>query len=304
MRPAVMHGFDWNDLKHFLIIARVGKLTTAARRLNVDHTTVSRRIAALEADLRATLFERSPQGYKLTQAGERLLAHAETIETAAQQVSSDIGEADLDPTGSIRIGAPDGFGSIFLAPRLWTLCRRHPGLDIDLVAMPRQFSLSKREADMAIVLTRPAAGRLKTRRLTDYLLGLFASPDYLSRRAPIHRPSDLKGHRLIGYIEDMIFTPELDYLPLIEKDLKANFASTNLIAQLNATRAGAGICVLPYFITAGTPDLVPVLPDAVRMVRTFWLITHADAGMLRVRVTSDFIADEVQKARALFIPGG
>jgi DNA-binding transcriptional LysR family regulator len=298
-----MHGFDWNDLKFFLSIARTGKLTTAARQLDVDHTTVSRRIAALEDNLKATLFERSPQGYKLTRAGERLMTRAEMIETAAQQASSEIGEADLDLTGSIRIGAPDGFGAIFLAPRLWTLCRRHPGLDVDLVAMPRQFSLSKREADMAIVLTRPAAGRLKARKLTDYVLGLFASPDYLARRPPIEKPGDLKGHRLIGYIEDLIFTPELDYLPLIEKDLKANFASTNLIAQLNATRAGAGVCVLPYFITAGMTDLVPVLPAEVRVERTFWLITHADlAGMLRIRVTSDFIAEEVQKARALFLP--
>jgi DNA-binding transcriptional LysR family regulator len=299
-----MRGFDWNDLKYFLSIARAGKLTTAARQLDVDHTTVSRRIAALEDSLRATLFERSPQGYKLTQAGERLMAHAEAIETAAHQAAGDVGEADLDLTGSIRIGAPDGFGSIFLAPRLWTLCRQHPGLDVDLVAMPRVFSLSKREADMAIVLTRPSAGRLKARKLTDYVLGLFATADYLARRPPIEKPADLKHHRLIGYIEDLIFTPELDYLPLIEKDLKANFASTNLIAQLNATRAGAGICVLPYFVTAGMADLVPVLPAEVRIVRTFWLITHADlAPMLRIRVTSDFIAEEVQKARALFLPG-
>ena len=300
-----MQGFDWNDLKFFLSIARTGKLTTAARQLDVDHTTVSRRIAALEDNLKATLFERSPQGYKLTRAGERLMARAEMIETTAQQASSEISEADLDLTGSIRIGAPDGFGSIFLAPRLWTLCRRHPGLDVDLVAMPRQFSLSKREADMAILLSRPSAGRLKARKLTDYVLGLFASPDYLARRPAIEKPSDLKGHRLIGYIEDLIFTPELDYLPLIEKDLKANFASTNLIAQLNATRAGAGVCVLPYFITAGMPDLVPVLPAEVRIERTFWLITHADlAGMLRIRVTSDFIAEAVQEARALFLPEG
>jgi DNA-binding transcriptional LysR family regulator len=231
------------------------------------------------------------------------MGHAEVMETAAHLASSEIAEADLDLSGSVRIGAPDGFGSIFLAPRLWTLCRRHPGLDLDLVAMPRLFSLSKREADMAIVLSRPSAGRLKARKLTDYLLGLFASPDYLARRPPIEKPADLKGHRFIGYIEDLIFTPELDYLPQIEKDLKANFASTNLIAQLNATLSGAGVCVLPYFVTTGMSGLVPVLPDTVRIVRTFWMIVHADlADMLRIRVTSDFIADEVQRARTLFLP--
>lgn len=299
-----MRGFDWNDLKFFLTIARTGKLTTSARQLDVDHTTVSRRIAALEESLKATLFERSPQGYKLTQAGERLLDRAEFIESTAHQVSSDIGEADLDLTGSIRIGAPDGFGSIFLAPRLWTLCRQHPGLVIDLVAMPRLFSLSRREADMAVTLAPPTAGRLKTRKLTDYLLGLFATPAYLEGRPPVRSTADLRQHRLIGYIDDLIFTPELDYLPLIDKDLKANFASTNLIAQLNATLAGAGICVLPNFITAGISGLVPVLPDDVHIVRTFWLITHADlASMQRVRIAADFITEEVQSAHALFMPG-
>jgi DNA-binding transcriptional LysR family regulator len=204
---------------------------------------------------------------------------------------------------TIRIGAPDGFGAMFLAQRLWTLCRMHPGLDIDLVATPRRFSLSKREADMAIVLSRPSEGRLKTRKLTDYALGLFASRDYLDRRGPVLRASDLKAHRMIGYIDDLIFTPELDYLPSIEKDLKANFASTNLIAQLNATKAGAGLCVLPHFITATEPSLVPVLPHQVRIIRSFWLVTHVDlAAMLRIRVTGDFIADQVQKARALFMP--
>jgi molybdate transport repressor ModE-like protein len=299
-----MHGFDWNDLKYFLAIARLGKLTVAARQLGVDHTTVSRRIQALEDALRATLFERSPQGYKLTQAGEQLLAYAESMETAAKQASAEIGEADMTLAGGVRIGAPDGFGSTFLAPRIWSLCRRHPALEVELVAMPRLFSLSKREADVAVVLSRPTAGRLTVRRLTDYRLGLFAAPAYLARRDPIHRVADLKGHRLIGYIEDLIFTPELDYLPLIEKGLRAKFASTNLIAQMNATRAGAGLCVLPYFMTVGDDGLVPVLADDVRIMRTFWLITHADlAGMLRVRVTTDFIAEEVAKARELFLPG-
>lgn len=298
-----MHGFDWNDLKFFLAIARLGKLTVAARQLGVDHTTVSRRIQALEDALTATLFERSPQGYKPTPAGERLLAYAESMETAAKQASSEIGEADMTLAGGVRIGAPDGFGSMFLAPRLWTLCQRHPGLDIELVAMPRLFSLSKREADVAVVLARPTTGRLKARKLTDYRLGLFAAPDYLARRGPIERVADLKGHRLIGYIEDLIFTPELDYLPLIEKGLKANFASTNLIAQLNATRAGAGLCVLPHFMTAGEPGLVPVLRAEVSITRSFWLITHADlADMLRIRMTTGFIADEVAKARDLFMP--
>ena len=298
-----MQGFDWNDLKYFLAIARTGKLTTAARQLGVDHATASRRVSALEADLKAKLFDRGPQGYQLTSCGEEMLSFAEEIESQARRASSKIGETDLVLTGHVRIGAPDGFGTCFLAPLIWDLCRRYPGLNIDLVAMPRVFSMSKREADMAISLSRPTAGRLNIRKLTDYRLGLFASKDYLARRGPIDRIDQLTDHRLIGYIEDLIFTPELDYLPQIDKNLRTNFASTNLLAQLNATKAGAGLCVLPYFMLSCEPTLVPVLPAEVVIERTFWLVTHADlAGALRIKVTGDFIAEEVEKSRRLFMP--
>ena len=298
-----MHGFDWNDLKYFLAIARTGKLTTAARQLGVDHATASRRVSALEADLKAQLFERGPQGYRLTPPGEDLLAFAENMESQASRAASDIGERDLMISGPVRIGAPDGFGTCFLAPVLWDLCRQHPELSIDLVAMPRVFSMSRREADMAIALSRPTSGRLKVRKLTDYRLGLFASKDYLERRGPIERISQLSAHRMIGYIDDLIFTPELDYLPQIDRNLKTSFASTNLLAQLNATRAGAGICVLPFFMLECEPDLVPVLQEEVMIMRTFWLVIHADlANTQRVRVTSNFIAEQVEKSRKLFVP--
>ena len=298
-----MQGFDWNDLKYFLAIARTGKLTTAARQLGVDHATASRRVSALEADLKAKLFERGPQGYRLTSCGEEMMSFAEEMESQASRASSVIGETDLVLSGHVRIGAPDGFGTCFLAPLIWDLCRRHPGLNIDLVAMPRVFSMSKREADMAISLSRPTAGRLNIRKLTDYRLGLFASRDYLARRGPVDRVSQLTGHRIIGYIEDLIFTPELDYLPQIDKALQTNFASTNLLAQFNATKAGAGICVLPYFMLSCEPDLIPVLPQEVVLERTFWLVTHADlAGALRIKITGDFIAEQVEKSRRLFLP--
>ncbi len=297
-----MQGFDWNDLKYFLAIARTGKLTTAARQLGVDHATASRRVSALEQDLKAKLFERGPQGYRLTTCGEQMLSFAEEIESQSARASCEIGESDLVLSGHVRIGAPDGFGACFLAPLIWDLCRQHPGLNIDLVAMPRVFSMSKREADMAISLSRPTAGRLNIRKLTDYRLGLFASREYLARRGPINDVSELGRHRMIGYIEDLIFTPELDYLPQIDKNLQTKFASTNLLAQLNATKAGAGICVLPYFLLACEPDLIPVLPDEVNIERTFWLVTHADlAGALRIKVTGDFIARQVEKSRKLFL---
>jgi DNA-binding transcriptional LysR family regulator len=298
-----MSRFDWDDLRFFLAVARAGRLTIAARRLGADHATVSRRISSLEKALKAQLFERRPQGYALTGHGERLLAKAETMETQALAVSSEIGGADLALSGTVRIGAPDGFGTFFLAPRTAVFAAQYPDLEIQLVAMPRLLSLSKREADVAISLGPPKEGRIVARKLTDYRLGLYASPIYLERHPAITTPEDLHAHEMIGYIDDLIFAPELDYLDEVSKGLRPRLQSSNLIAQVEAALAGAGICVLPHFMAVREPRLVPVLSETVGIIRSFWLIVHADLKeVARIRATMDFIVREVKAARGLFVP--
>ena len=295
--------FDWSHLRFFLAVARTGRLTAAAAPLSTDHATVSRRIAALEQSLSARLFERSPRGSILTEAGERLLAHVEQMENVAAAIQNDIAGSDLALTGAVRIGAPDGFGSFFLAPRIGELCARYPRLDVQLIAMPRIFSLSKREADIAIGLTRPTEGRLVSRKLTDYNLHLYAARGYLEKNGPIRTVEDLSAHLTIGYIPDLIFTPELDYLPQIPCDLNVRLTSSNLVAQMQATLAGAGLCVIPDFLAATEPDLVPVLPEAITLTRSFWLIMHADLReTARIRAAASFISDQVDRDRALFTP--
>ena len=297
-----MSRFDWDDLRFFLAVARAGRLTVAARRLGADHATVSRRITSLETALKATLFERRPQGYTLTPHGERLVTAAEAIESAALAASSDIGGADLALSGAVRVGAPDGFGTIFLAPRTVKLAERYPELEIQLIAMPRLLSLSKREADIAISLSPPKEGKIVARKLTDYRLGLYASEAYVAAAPAIRSPEDLFAHPLIGYIDDLIFMPELDYLDEIAKGLRPRLQSSSLVAQMEATLAGAGVCVLPHFMTAGRPGLVRVLPEA-ELTRTFWLIVHAELkDVARVRAMVDFLVREVKAARGLFLP--
>lgn len=212
-----MERFDWDDLRFFLAVARSGRLTAAARRLGADHATVSRRITSLEESLKAKLFERRPQGYALTGHGEQLLAKAESMETEALAIQSEIGGADMALSGTVRIGAPDGFGSTFLAPRFAGFARAYPGLELQLIAMPRLLSLSKREADVAITLAPPKEGKVVARKLCDYRLGLYASQDYLDTMPPIAAAEDLFSHRIVGYIDDLIFTPELDYLDEVAK---------------------------------------------------------------------------------------
>ncbi|RZJ05785.1 MAG: LysR family transcriptional regulator [Brevundimonas sp.] len=296
-----MSEFNWNDLKAFLGVARTGRLSAAAQRAGMDHTTVARRIAALEAGLGARLFDRSPQGYALTAHGERLLTTAERIESLTLQAQAQLGEADQALTGTVRIGAPEGFGSYVLAPLMARLAEVHPQLEIQLVAIPGVLSLSKREADLAVTLSPPREGRLTTRKLTDYALSLYAAPAYLDARPPIAARGDLAGQRFIGYIGDLLYAPELDYMEAPDVDIRVGLQSSNLIAQLQACLAGAGLCVLPDFIAAREPGLVKVLPEAVRLDRSLWLATHADlTSLARIRAVTQMILEAVRAGRALF----
>jgi DNA-binding transcriptional LysR family regulator len=296
-----MADFNWNDLRAFLAVARSGRLTTAAARTGLDHTTVARRIAALEAGLGARLFDRSPHGYALTSHGERLMPTAEKVESLALLAANELGEADQALTGTVRIGAPEGFGSYFLAPLMARLADRHPGLQIQLVAIPGVLSLSKREADIAVTLSPPREGRLVTRKLTDYGLSLYAAPSYLDARPPILTRADMADHRFIGYIGDLLYAPELDYMQAPDVDIQIGLQSSNLIAQLQAALAGAGLCVLPDFIAAREPGLRRVLADAVHLDRSLWLVTHADLRpLVRIRAVTALITEAVKADRALF----
>ncbi len=299
-----MAEFDWNALKSFLAVARAGRLTAAAARLGADHTTVGRRIEGLEQALATKLFWRSPNGYALTVHGERLLATAEGMETLALKARGEIGGASMSVSGAVRIGAPEGFGSYFLAGQMAALGARHPDLEVQLVAMPATFSLSKREADLAVTLKCPPSGRLVARKLTDYRLRLYGAPSYLEARPPIRGRADLPGHRYIGYIEDLLYAEELDYLQVLGAEIEVGLKSSNLIAQLQATLAGAGLCILPDFIGLTQPRLIPVLGEEVTLTRSFWLIAHPDmASLARVRAVSAFVVKAVRGAKRAFLGG-
>ncbi len=295
--------FDWDLLRSFLAVARAGKLTAAARRLRIDHSTLSRRIAALEASLDARLFDRQPTGYSLTLQGERLIARAEEIESSVVGIRTDVSPDNTQVSGVVRIGSPDGFGTSFLAPRVGRLAAMHPDLDIELVAMPRTFSLSKREADIAIGLSPPSYGRLHGHKLTDYELGLYAARSAGTLAENLRSADDLRGRPFISYIDDLIYAPELDYLSSVARGIQPRLRSSNLIAQLQATVAGAGICVLPCFFADGDERLVRLLPEEVRLTRTFWMIVHSDMrDLARIRATTEFVLNAVREAGSLFLP--
>ena len=291
---------NWDDLRHFLAVARTGTLSAAAEILGTDHTTVARHILRLEERLTTKVFYRSNLGYDLTASGEQLKPIAETME-ASYILAAPMESENPAVSGTIRIGAPDGFGTSFLAPRIHKLATQHPRLEIELLATARVFSLSRREADIVISLTSPQHACVVPRRRTDYRLGIYGSRYYLATHPPITGISDLGKHDFVGYIEDMLFTPELNYLSTIGGGITGRIRSTNLIAQAYATVSGSGLCVLPLFIAKTHLELVPVLPEIVSLKRSFFMHIHEDnRKSVHVRAAAAFISGEVSHSAELF----
>ncbi|GAB4511978.1 MAG: LysR family transcriptional regulator [Roseibium sp.] len=291
---------NWDDIRIFLSVARTGQILAAARRLGVNHATVARRLTALEDSVGARLFDRSTSGCLLTDAGSRFFERAERIEAEALAAQADLGSETAGITGTVRIGAPDGFGVAYLAPRLGRLTARHPGLTVQLVPVPRSFSLSRREADIAVTIDRPETGRVVAGKLVDYTLGLYASADYLAERGTPSTAGDLSGHDLIGYVEDLLYSPSLNYGAEITRDWTARFEIASALGQTEAVRSGAGVGILHDFIARDDPDLCPVLPD-VKIRRAYWMVTHESSRPLRhVAAVRDFLRDQVAHDRAMF----
>jgi DNA-binding transcriptional LysR family regulator len=292
---------NWDDLKYFLELARQKRLNRVGRRLGVDHTTVARRIGELEAELGCRLFESGPEGYLVTEAGRRLIAHAENVESSIGFLREDlVGEGDR-VRGKVRIGTPEGLGTTFLTPRLHLLAEEHADLDIELLTPPRFPSLAAREADLIVTLDPPQQGQYVASRLTDYTYGLYASEDYLQRHGPIRRRSQLAEHAFVGYIEDMLLSPQLRYLDELIPVHRLRLASSGMLAQLAAVRSGLGLGVLAHYLAADT-GLVPVLPAEASWKRTFWLAAHADWHRLRrVKAVWDFVRRIVAAEQHLFI---
>ncbi|NEX60782.1 LysR family transcriptional regulator [Noviherbaspirillum galbum] len=296
--------FDWSDLQYFLEVHRTGKLAAAARRAGVDQTTVSRRLQNLERAIGSKLFDATPKGYQLSAAGRKLLPHAEAMESLGAAIEEEIAGRDFALSGKVRIGVTEGLGSIFLAQHMAAMRAALPNVDIELMSVPRFVDIFNREADIAIGQERPVAGRLVTSKLSDYKLRLYASPAYLDRHSPIRCPEDLVEHSLIGYIDDLLYSGELNYLPDICSHARVAVRSTSIIAQYHAALGGAGIAVLPCFMVRPNDGLVCVLGDVVELTLSYWLTSRSELMKLaRVRAVWDQVRLLMQQHQAVFTGG-
>ena len=293
---------NWDHFQVFLAVARHGQMLEAGRRLGLNHATVSRRLEGLEAALGTALFHRRPNGSMLTEAGEQLVPVAERIEAEVLAATERMCAQEAELTGTVRIGAPDGLGNLFLARELSALAHQHPNLVIELVPLPRSFSLSRREADLAIGLDRPTHGRLKFTKLSDYSLGLYAARSYLDREGTPQTVPDLAGHAVVIGVEDYAYASALDYTAFLQDLTSRVFRCASVTGQLEAVKAGAGIGILHDFAASEFSELVRVLPET-QFQRTYWLTAHPDSREARrVVACREFIVRRFREERNRFMP--
>jgi DNA-binding transcriptional LysR family regulator len=291
---------DWDNLRLFLSISRTGSFVASARGLGLNHTTLARRLTALEESLGVRLFDRSPRGVQPTRAGIELLAHAERMEGELNAASRSLQGQDTQVSGTVRLATPEAFGTSFVAPRVHLLNAQHPGIELELVPESRAVNLSKREADIAVSLHRPDHGRLRAARLIDYRIGLYASRALLARTGPVASVEDLKGLPFVSYIEEMIDLPELRNLDqsLAERCV---FRSSSVSAQMEAVAWGVGGGMLHRFAVTPRMDVERLLPETVEVTRSYWMMFHADlARVPRIRAVADFLSGQVRASAAIF----
>lgn len=291
---------DWDHIRVFLAVARAGQILGAAQQLGLNHATVGRQLSALESELGTKLVERQNLGCALTPAGEALMRSAERVESELLQAGSLISGETAAVGGSVRVGAPDGLGNYFLARHLGSLASQHPGLTIQLVPLPRTFSLSRREADIVVTLDRPKQGKLIVKKLTDYTLSVYASATYLKRHGPVTSRDDLEGRLFVTHVEDFVYSRALDYAAELGRLMRRHYECGSVVAQMEAVRASHGIGILHDYAAQQYPELERLLPS-IRFTRTYWLLSHPDTH--RTRAVSEVyrhIASAVAAQRRIF----
>ncbi|NKX86116.1 LysR family transcriptional regulator [Nocardia coubleae] len=294
-----------DDLLVLLAVGRSGRFVTAAAELGINHTTISRRIAALEAAVGGRVLTKVAGGWELTDLGREALVAAETVEAAVRSLGSSGGERTLE--GVVRLSATDGFSAYLAAPSAARVQRRHPGIAVEIVAATRRASTQRTGLDLEVVVGRPQVHRAEAIELGDYCLGLYAARDYLDAHGAPTTIDDLARYPLVYFIESILQVDDLDVATSFAPTMRQSVSSTNVFVHVEATRAAAGIGLLPCFMADRHPDLVRVLADEVRVQLTYWLVTRPETlRRPEVAAVVDALRTTVRECRAtlLGIPEG
>jgi DNA-binding transcriptional LysR family regulator len=285
--------FDWENMRHFLAVAQAGTLSGAARALQVDHATVSRRLTALESALKLSLVERLPRSCRLTAHGQELLQHAAAMEHQAFAAERYARAQQAVVAGKVVVSAPPVLVTHFLAQHLAAFRDKHPDIQLSVLAQAHHVSLSRRQADIALRLVRPNEPTSAARRLGTLRFALYASRTYARTVAAEHRC-------FIAYDDSLNAMPQQHWLLARAGNRPISCELSDISSQLSAARAGAGVAGLPCFLADTDPDLIPIEEDGPGFARDIWLVVHKDVRRARpVRVVLDYLAALVAHEPAL-----
>jgi DNA-binding transcriptional LysR family regulator len=275
---------NWEDLRHFVVLAREGTLSAAARVLDVDHATVARRVAALEAATALKLVDRRTRTTILTDDGRRIAAIAAPMEEAAFAVGRAVQGAKPNIGGEISVSAPPSLTNAFIAPQLVRLRQQYPSIRIKLIGEKRSASLNRREADVALRLSRPTEPGLIARKIGSFGFSLYGAPTYLKQTPP-------HAFAFIAYDSSMDDTPQQKWLKAIAVNNEIVLRTNDLVNQAAAARSGIGLAALPHFI--GDPDqrLRRYNVSQKPVSRDVWLLVHRDLRHApAIRAVMEFLA--------------
>ena len=294
---------NWDDLKVFLEVARSERLHQAAKRLNMDASTVSRRIHKLESQLAVHLFQRTNDGHMLTLDGEKLIDAARKMEQNAQLALDNIATNTNENAGNVRIGVTEAFGNVFIAEKLAALVKYAPNIQVDLLSFSRDIKISRNEAEIAIAVERPKSTSMIVSKLTDYSLALYAKKSHPAAKLTEQQSHQLKHYAWVGYVDNLLFTEQLSYFKQVAGDITPSFRSTSIIGQYHAIKSGLGIGILPCFLADQDETLVRIMPDQINLIRTFWLVTHPEIKRLaRVNTVWQFLKTLTASHQSMLIP--
>jgi DNA-binding transcriptional LysR family regulator len=281
--------FDWDDVRFFLAVGREGNLARAAVALGLDATTVGRRIGNLERELGARLFDRTARGFSLTPAGRRLLPRAEGMEREALALDLDLAGDDQKLEGRVRLTSTEMIATRFIAPFLARFHERYPGIQLDLVCTNRDVDLGRREADVALRLSRPRQDDIVVKKLLSIELGLYASEAYVERHG-MPRPGALAGHRFIMFADTRPFQRENEWLSRHAGLGEVVLRSDSVSSLMSAALGGLGIGLLPCHVAERTPGLVRTPLEGSPEPRVVWQAVHRELqGAARIRAVLEFL---------------
>jgi DNA-binding transcriptional LysR family regulator len=291
--------FAWDDLRFVLAIARHGDLRKAAVALGVNHSTMFRRLTALERSLGSKLFERLVTGYRPTDSGQRLLEAAERMETEALALDRDLTGRDTRLTGTVRVTASETLAFGALSGEIAQFRALHPGIAVELIVDNRMLDLSRREADIAFRAARPAEGDLFGRKLADVVWRFYAAPAYLDAHGTPRTLPDLAGHQVICWGEATQPTKAAAWLAKNLGKAPVGYRTGSLVNQMLAAKAGMGLALLPVYLGDSDAGLAAVMPPLDDLHTELWLVTHRSLkDTARVRAFMDIVGDGVKKRLA------